>query len=73
LEHWAGRSIEHWGGGGVRGPSCGSLEDKSVEGNAEDGSLACEVSEGNKDSVGTVCVMLSEFRNCENEIIALLG
>jgi hypothetical protein len=49
------------------------LEDKSVEGNAEDGSLACEVSEGNKDSVGTVCVMLSEFRNCENEIIALLG
>ena len=32
--------------GSLRGLFCGSLEDKSVEGNVEDGSLACEVSEG---------------------------
>jgi hypothetical protein len=29
---------------------CGSLKDKNVERNAKDGGLACEVSEGSKDS-----------------------
>jgi hypothetical protein len=43
-----------WGNGGgvwtlVVELFCGNLEDKAVESNADDGSLACEVFSGSKD------------------------
>lgn len=41
---WAGKAVE------LNGVFCGSLEDKSVERNADDGGMTCEVSERCKDS-----------------------
>lgn len=35
----------------------GSLEEKNVENNAVDGTLACEVSEVSKDTKVTICVI----------------
>ena len=34
---------------------CRSLEDKNVESQAEDGRLACDVSEGSQDSTRPLC------------------
>ena len=47
-ELWARKAIEC---GELRQLLCGSLEDKN-ESSADDGDLACDVSEGSKDSTG---------------------
>lgn len=41
---------------------CGSLDDKIVESNADDGGLACEISEGSLQTVRAVCYF--ELRFC---------
>lgn len=41
---WTGKANECWA---LNGLLCGSLKDKNVEENADDGGQACEVSEGN--------------------------
>jgi hypothetical protein len=56
--------------GSLRGLFCGSLEDKSVEGNVEDGSLACDVSEGRLETlIRTICYF--ELRFCRWDQLGL--
>lgn len=38
---------------------CGILEDRNAERNADNGGLACEVSEGSKDSIQAIHVIFS--------------
>ena len=67
LELWARKAIEYSKLGEL---FCGSLEDKSVEGNVEDGSLACDVSEGRLETlIRTICYF--ELRFCRWDQLGL--
>ena len=47
---------------------CGTLEDRNVEGSAEDGGLACDISEESskfKDSTGAFCYFELGFRGSD--------
>lgn len=54
FELWAGKAKEY---SDLSGLFCGSLKDKRIERNVEYGGLACDISEGSKDSTGAVHVV----------------
>ena len=49
-----------------------SLKDKNIEGNAEDGGLCCEVSEGNLKTLLGLIVILCSDSNCAGQFYVKL-